>query len=130
MAHDKVYGICENKCKVEVLSKKSAYGICKNKIMGANPINIGTPETGIRYVARHGDVRIIYVTIPEDFDGYFEVVVIRYGRSTVKPSNYLSITGDVKFINDNALDVTHNVLCYKFYNNGIHNVCECMSYVS
>jgi hypothetical protein len=125
MAHNKVYGICENKCRVEVIPK------CENKIMGGNPINIGTAQNGIRYISRHGDVRIINVYVPSDFDGYFEVVVVRADRSTVKPSSYLKITGSyVKFINDDNLDLTHDVLCYKFYNNGIGNVCECMSYAS
>lgn len=125
MAHDKVYGICESKCKVEVTPK------LENKIMGANPIDIGTAQNGMRYVAKQGDMRIINVYIPPDFDGYFEVVAVRYNRSTVKSSNYLSVTGCyVKFINDNNLDMSHDVLCYKFYNNGIHIVCECMSYVS
>lgn len=123
MAHDKVYGICENKCRVEVIPK------CENKIMGANPINIGTAQNGMRYIGRHGDVRIINVYIPPDFDGYFEVVVIRDGRSTAKPSSYLNVTGCyIKCINDNNLDASHNVLCYKFYNNGLNMVCECMSY--
>lgn len=125
MAHDKVYGICENKCRVEVTPK------CEDKIMGANPINIGTAQNGMRYIARHGDVRIIHVYVPSDFDGYFEVAVLRADRSTAKPSSYLDITGSyVKFINDNALDMSHNVLYFKFYNNGLHNVCECMSYAS
>ena len=128
MAHDKVYGICENKCRVEVIPK------CENRSMGVSPINIERAENGVRYTGmnvRTGSdgTGSINVYIPPDFDGYFEIVATRADYGSVKPSKYLDITGCyVKFINDNTLNTSHNVLYYKFYNNGLHMICECLSY--
>lgn len=129
MAHSKVYGICESKCKVEVLPKKDTYGISKELILAGNAPTIYDVETNTRYVQQAGDTTNVGIHLPTDFTGYFEVVISRRILFN-KPSDYLTIYGaDVKFINNSFDDSNSDkYVMYKFYDNSLHIVCECLSY--
>lgn len=127
MAHNKVYGICENKCKVEVIPSMTDQEFTNMR----NP-EIELPLYNARYVYDGGSVRSITLTIPDDVifncDYRFEITAKIYGRVS-KPSLFLIASG-VKFINDDLDTSSFNVLHYKIYHDGLNLCCECSGYVS
>lgn len=59
MAHDKVYGVCENKCKVEVLPLERSYGVSEVRTDTAESYQIGEtlvcdlPPNCVRHVVKN-----------------------------------------------------------------------------
>jgi hypothetical protein len=123
MAHNKVYGICENKCRVEVIPK------LEEIILNGTEIKLAL--NGKRYITRASVLNPIPLHINDSFNGSFEIVCKRTDRGRVLPYTYFNITGgkDVKFINNVTIDSTHTILHFKFYYNGYDYVCEWLSYV-
>lgn len=79
MAHDKVYGICESKCQVEVLPKERAYGIAHSDTYENTTsdtswrLDIGLYESSCntRLVAKnYGKIRLFttMTTFPDNFN--------------------------------------------------------------
>lgn len=74
MAHDKVYGICENKCQVEVLPKSNVFGIDQTIVM-SNPsklasnciLDVGTNCRGV--IKNYNSVKIYNVNLALQDDG-------------------------------------------------------------
>lgn len=123
----KVYGIYNNKCKVEVLAKDDSFGIAKEQIIGTSAVTIDNPENNVRYIS----VSAQYVTVnnlSQNFDGYFEIVIRRtYKRS--KYSEHIKFNGvAIKFVNDDTVSSNIDVLTYKIHNDGLNIVCECSGY--
>lgn len=106
MAHNKVYGICENKCQVEVLPKSKAFGIDEADVypLGNNDVHsggIGTANRRIIY-KNYKKAKISVDGVLQD-DGTiygidnnfnFEVVFFRkdgFAENSL-PSNVVSVT--------------------------------------
>lgn len=59
MAHEKVYGVCENKCKVEVLPLERSYGVSEVRTDTAEGSRIGgtleadLPSNCVRHVVKN-----------------------------------------------------------------------------
>lgn len=131
MAHDKVYGICENKCKVEVLAKSQAFGITETIIDNEDKttFQFNLPESGQRRIFA-GVIKNPICVIPDNMsfaNNYYSEIIIRHNSITKHPSNFLNIAG-VKYLN-NDLDITYfNVLHYYFTFDGFNVCCRCTGY--
>lgn len=131
MAHDKVYGICESKCKVEVLAKNQAFGIAETTIDNENKASFyfPLPKSGERKIFG-GTIKNPHCTIPDNMtfsNSYYSEIIIKHTAKCQHPSNFLNIDR-VKYLN-NDLDITQfNVLHYYFTYDGFNVCCRCAGY--
>lgn len=138
MAHEKVYGICESKCKEEVLPKTQAFGITNVVVdeESSGTVNLDFPTNGKKIIIckkRVNELRIStppVETIPNNY--YSEIVIrIRFSNESnvthTKPSSCLKVS-NVKFLNDNLNISTYTILHCHFTYDGNNVCCWCTGY--
>lgn len=132
MSHEKVYGICECKCKVEVLSKEQAFGITKVfKDTDAHAtVYMPFPKNGERHIYANTVGTMHVGDLPIDIaDNYYSEIVVRLKTRVSTPSNFLNIP-NVKYLNKNLNVSNFDVLHYHFTYDGIYICCYCTGYTS
>lgn len=124
----KVYGIYEDKCRVELVPVERTHSTKENKNYGDGVRYINDVVSNVRYVCNKSTG--IHINLSSDFDGYFEIVLKRAAGIYSKFSDLIkNDTGaEIKYINDDAVTNAMIVFHYKFYNDGFNLVCECSGY--
>ena len=130
MAHEKVYGICDSKCKVEVLPKKQAFGITTvykdRKSQGS--VYLSFPKNGERYIYVNTVGVMHVVNVPNDIDdNYYSEIVVRVKKRVGHPSDFINIP-KVQYLNDYLITSDYDVLHYHFTYDGMSICCWCTGY--
>lgn len=130
MAHEKVYGICDSKCKVEVLPKEQAFGITKvfKETEQQASVYLPFPKNGERHIFANtvGTMHVGDLPIGIE-DNYYSEIVVRLKTRVSTPSNFLNIPG-VQYLNKNLNVSNFDVLHYHFTYDGICVCCYCTGY--
>ena len=135
MAHEKVYGMYDNKCRVEVLSKDEALVINKSIVDTEMHVNVGYPIP----VPKNGEKRIYSGGLDNPYlcnglseypDNYYGLVVIKVRGIARTPMEFLKINNvpNVKFLNGSLDTSSFTVLNYHFYHDGINLCIWCAGY--
>lgn len=130
MAHEKVYGICDSKCKVEVLAKEQAFGITKvfKDTKPRASVYLPFPKNGERHIYVN-TVAVMHVNnIPVDIDdNYYSEIVVRVKERVGHPSDFINIP-KVQYLNDYLITINYDVLHYHFTYDGMSICCWCTGY--
>ena len=130
MAHEKVYGIGEDKCKVEVMTAKQTFGITKvfKDTEAQGSVYLPFPKNGERYIFANTVVRMHVENIPVDIeDNYYSEIVVRVKERVGHPSDYINIP-EVQYLNDYLITSNYDVLHYHFTYDGMSICCWCTGY--
>lgn len=131
MAHEKVYGICEDKCKVEVMTAEQTFGITKvtKETSSYASVNMSLPESGTRKVYPF-PIGKINVSIPAGMtikENYYSEIVVRVKERVGHPSDFINIP-EVQYLNDYLITSNYDVLHYHFTYDGMSICCWCTGY--
>lgn len=127
MAHEKLYGICEDKCRVEIFSKDSAFGINKMIVDTEDHSNVGYPAKvpldGERRVYTGTSFYLSKIGFPDEIPiGYYGEIIIKLTRRESKPGLYIAGSKGIKFLNPDLDTSDFDVLHYHFSYDGF-NIC-------
>lgn len=144
--HNKVYGICESKCQVEVFPKERAYGIAKsdtyeNTTSDKNlTLNLGLYESSCNtrtIIKNYGKLRL--QTDLETFSDNFNLDIVFYnqrGFTQTAPQQIIDVwninTGILllKYITPNGFKASdYDVLHFHIFFDGLELCCRCEGYV-
>lgn len=131
MAHEKVYGICENKCKEEVMIASQTFGIKTTKKFAANitTYNAQIPSHGMRYIFTNVErCALTALSTWECGPAYYSEVVMRMKSRVKTPRSALSAPSFVKWLNGGIDASGYDVLHFKFFNDGLNVCCWCRGY--
>ena len=130
MAHEKVYGICDSKCKVEVLPKEQAFGITKvfKDTEARASVYLPFPKNGERYIFANtvGTMHVGELPIGIE-DNYYSEIVVRVKERVGHPSDFINIP-EVQYLNDYLITSNYDVLHYHFTYDGMSICCWCTGY--
>ena len=144
MAHDKVYGICESKCQVEVLPKDRAFGIAKTEIIeGVRDYIVTMPigQSNVRHIVKNYSGIVYKVNDTSIFtEGYnFQVVYFKENgfMSSATPGGMVAIYDSndvkipVKFITPYNFKLSnYTTVHFNFFWDGLNLCCRCEGYVN
>lgn len=127
---EKVYGIRDNKCRVEIMTKNQSFGITKVYMdkESNKSVYMSFPKNGDRYIFANTIEALHINNMLDDIpDNYYSEIIVRVKNRVSKPTDFLNIS-TVKYLNKN-LDVSKfDVLHYHFTYDGIHLCCYCAGY--
>lgn len=130
MAHEKVYGICEDKCKVEVMTAEQTFGITKvfKDTEPQGSVYMPFPKNGERHIFANTVGTMHVDNIPVDIeDNYYSEIVVRVKARVGHPSDFINIP-EVQYLNDYLITSNYDVLHYHFTYDGMSICCWCTGY--
>lgn len=133
MAHEKLYGICEDKCRVEIFSKDSSFGINKVIVDTDDHSFVGYPVRmpldGERRVYTGTSFHLTKLNFPDDIPpGYYGEVVIKLTQRASKPELNIRNVSTVRFLNPDLDTSGFDILHYHFTYDGFYICIWCTGY--
>lgn len=131
MAHEKIYGICEDKCRVQI-----ARGIAEEIVNSTNyddaSVGIIVPTDGVRKIYKGIIQSAFLMKGPDNFQpGYCSEIVIRLTKHVNKPSDFLRVNQvNAVFLNDNLYTGQYNCLHYHLSWDGFRLCIWCTGYAT
>lgn len=129
MAHEKIYGICEDKCRVPI-AKGISEEIVDDTYYSMSSVGITVPENGVRKRFTKS-MMSAYLTRPlEHYEpGYCAEIVVKLRLSVSKPEDFLNGSNvNAKFLNGNLGTSKFTTLIFRLTHDGFNLCIWCMGY--
>lgn len=129
MAHEKIYGICEDKCRVPI-AKGISEEIVDDQRYGNASVGIRIPENGVRKRFK-SSMPSAFLTHPlESYEpGYCSEIVVKLKLPVSKPEDFLNASNvNAKFLNANLGTSKFTTLIFKLTHDGFNLCIWCTGY--